>query len=133
MYGRWSEVRTNVGLVYMWMYVVSRINIYKGMQEHTCGYHSFHTSKYWYLMCTSRWENICIHKLLFESMIQFQTILILGQLQVGLKVLTWHKPKWYWKQEYRQIPIPYWHQIMWNPHYRHLSGIKNRCYQSNNG
>ena len=40
-------------------------------------------------------------------------------------------PKWYRKPKYHQIPITYWYQNMWNPHYRYPNGIKKRRYQSN--
>ena len=39
------------------------------------------------------------------------------------------RPQWYRKLKYTQIPIPYWYQKMWNPHYP--NGTRKRNHQSN--
>jgi hypothetical protein len=41
-----------------------------------------------------------------------------------MKVLAWYiDPNGIPKQKCHHIPIPYWYQEMWNPHYRYPNGI----------
>ena len=70
-----------------------------------------------------RWENLCVPELWFGST-PFYSILIpraiFPKYEGSCMV---YRPKWYREKKYHQIPIAYWYQKIWNPHYRYLNGI----------
>ena len=78
--------------------------------------------KHGYLAGISRWENLCISTLLFES-IPFWTILILGRFHLGMKVLAWYIDM-NGIQNTNFIKHPYLTGIrMWNPRCRYSIDI----------
>ena len=87
--------------------------------------------KYWYLVGMSRWENLRVPELWFGS-ISFYNISIPRAMCLSRKVSYMvYRPKWYQEKKYHQIPIAYWYQKIWNPHYRYLNGIQNiRIYNT---
>lgn len=56
-----------------------------------------------------KWELLCVPELLFESttLNHIDMRMILPKHECSCMV---HRLKWYWKQKYCQIHIPYWHQ-----------------------
>ena len=62
------------------------------------------------------------------------TILILGWFYRSMRILAWYiDPNGIKNTKYREIPIPYWYQIIWNPHDRYPKDITKRQYQTNTG
>ena len=90
--------------------------------------------KIWCLVGMSRWENLLYTRVIIRVntiVIHIHTRAILPRYEGSWMV---YRPKWYRKQKCHHIPIPYWYQEMWNPHYRYPNGtIKQRQYQTNTG
>ena len=87
--------------------------------------------KYSYLVGMSRWENLCIYPSYFLGPYHikpywYSNDFTYCRYEDSCMV---YRPEWYQKHKYSQIPICYWYQKMWNPHYRYLNGSKKRWYQ----
>jgi hypothetical protein len=115
------------GPVYRWMHRISNEHQY-WCQIPPMGINIVIRVKFWYMMGMSRWENLGIPKLLFGS-IPLYTSVILGWFflpRLGGSLDWYIDPKWHRKQKHRQISYLTGIKQKWNPHSRHLNGVKKR-------